>query len=122
VIGGGGNDTKGVKGETLFMGLFLDNSAELAAVQQVVNVTGTINNLSVRANTSPGAAPDKYKFTVFLNGVATALTCTITAPATSCTGTGGVAITAGQTMSIEIKPESTPENDLLLRWTATLGP
>jgi hypothetical protein len=122
VIGGGGADTKGVKSETLFMGLFLDNSGAIATVQQVVNVTGTINNLSVRANVSPGVSPKKYKFTVFVNGVATTLTCTMTAPATTCTGTGGVPITAGQTMSIEIKPEANPENDVVLRWTATLGP
>jgi hypothetical protein len=122
VIGGGGLDTKGKPGETLNMGLFLDaSSPTAAAVQQVVSVSGTINNLSVRADKSPGSAPDKYKFTVFVNGVATTLTCTMTAPATTCTGTGGVPITAGQTMSIEIKPEATPENEVTLRWSATLG-
>jgi hypothetical protein len=123
VLGGGGLDTKGKPGETLHMGLFLDgSSASATSVQQVVSVSGTINNLQVRADKSPGtSAPDKYKFTVFVNGVATTLTCAMIAPATTCTATGGVPITAGQTMSIEIKPESTPENEVTLRWSATLG-
>ena len=121
MIGGGGLDTKGKTGETLHMGLYLDGSGAAAEVQQVVNVSGTINNLSVRAAASPGSSPDKYKFTVFVNGVATTLTCSMTAPATSCTATGGVPIVAGQTMSIEIKPESSPANDVVLRWSATLG-
>jgi hypothetical protein len=122
VIGGGGTDTKAKNTETRYAGMFIDAATkEESFVRQAVNASGTLNNLSVRLSEGPGTGGAKYKMTVMVNGSSTALTCSISNSATTCTATGAVAITAGQDIALQILPESAPLTSPEVRWTATLG-
>ena len=78
---------------------------------QVMPTAGTISALGVTMSLRAGAAGDAYTFTLYKNGAPTALTCTLTDPAT----TGGdlvnsVAVVAGDLVSIGIVPVNVPAN------------
>ena len=75
-------------------------------------ISGTISNMYVWLSVSPGVAPDAYVFTLRKNGVDTALTVTITAPATTGSDTvNSVAFNAGDTISIKVQGLNVPANN-----------
>jgi len=78
-------------------------------VSQIIPTAGTINRLFTSLSADPGTSPDAYSFTLYLNGVATTLTCTITADDTTGSDTThNVAVVAGDLVSLEIVPLNTP--------------
>ena len=85
------------------------NAAEVDR-NEVIATAGTISRLYVELSAAPGGgAGDAYVFTLRKNGAATALTCTITQPATSGSDVAhSVAVVAGDTVSMECVPSSTP--------------
>ncbi len=92
---------------------------------QVVAAPGTIDRLFVELSAAPGAgAGDAYVFTLRLNGADTALTCTITQPATSASDTTHtVAVVAGDVVTISCAPangpSATPKAQWAMRFTST---
>jgi hypothetical protein len=65
-------------------------------------IAATAAKLYVTVNNAPGTGK-LWTFTLMVNGSATALTCTISAAATTCSDTShAVAIVAGNTLSIQI--------------------
>jgi hypothetical protein len=68
--------------------------------RQIVSKTGTLSNLYVALTTAPGGGATRV-FTVRINGVNTALTCTIAGATTAGNNTGtSVAINAGDQVSV----------------------
>lgn len=75
---------------------------------QVISTDGVIRNLGVRLENAPGAGK-KYTFTLFLNGNPTAITFDIADAATIGSDmVNEVAVTGGDTVSIECVPDGTP--------------
>lgn len=73
-----------------------------------IAVDGTIANLYARLTVAPGAGKS-VAFTLYQNGSSTAVTCTISDAATSCSDTTHSAtIFAGDNVSVEIVPTGTP--------------
>jgi len=88
---------------------YLAYSATEAPAANLIPTSGTIKNLYVALRLDPGAPPDAYTFTVYKNGVATALTVTIVANNTTGNDTiHSVAVAAGDLVSIEVMPVDTP--------------
>ena len=72
---------------------------------------GTFKKLRVVMDESPGVAPDAYRITLEVDGVASALTTTITAPDTTGSDlVNEVAVTAGQLVNIKVEALNTPAN------------
>lgn len=83
-------------------------NATQSVVANIMPTSGTIDNFYVNLNASPGS-PASYVFTVYKNGVATAITCTIVNSATIGTDTThSVSYAAGDTISIESVPNTAP--------------
>jgi len=79
---------------------------------QVIPTPGTIKNLYVNLEEDPGTSPEAYRFTLRKNGVNTALTCTITADATTGSNTADeVAVAAGDCVDLMIEPLNSPSAD-----------
>ncbi len=92
-----------------------------ANVFQGSSAAGSYKNLYVEVVTAPGAGTS-YAFTVMVNAAATALTCTISGTATSCSDTTHTgAVTAGQTVSLRSVPSGTPGDPGAVRWNITFG-
>ncbi|MFA5054289.1 MAG: hypothetical protein WC565_09535, partial [Parcubacteria group bacterium] len=99
------------------------NATESARVQ-CVSAPGTIDSLYVELTADPGTSPDAYRFTLRKNGSDTALTCTITADATSGSDVShSVAVVAGDVVSIQCEalntPSATPGAQWTMRFTST---
>lgn len=74
-----------------------------------VPTAGTFSKLYVKLSASPGAAPDAYSFTPRKNTVDTALTCTITDPATTGNDiVNSFSVVAGDLVDIKIAPLNAP--------------
>ena len=75
-----------------------------------VNCSATLGALTVILSADPqnGGGTQTYAFTVMVNGVATANTCTVSQGATTCTSPASVALSAGSTVNIRIVPGATP--------------
>lgn len=85
--------------------------------RQVIAAPGNISHLYVELAADPGTAPDAYKFTLMLNGSPTALTCTITADATTGNDTGNsIAVVAGDYVAIRCEPLNTPSVTTGVAW------
>ncbi|HOX70466.1 hypothetical protein [Dokdonella sp.] len=92
----------------MFIGMG-ESDAAFAKVAIPVPVSGTIGGLQVRTNVVPGASPNSYTFTVYVNGAATAATCVIGTGATSCSDSvHTVAISMGDAVSLQQVGFSTP--------------
>jgi hypothetical protein len=82
---------------------------------------GTLTNFSVTLSADPsnGNGTQTYGFTVMVNGIASALTCTVTQGSTTCNDSvHSVALTPGQTVNVRSVPGSTPTTSVAT-WTAT---
>lgn len=79
-----------------------------ASFSQVMPTPGNITAMYVDLNGSPGGTA-AYQFSVMKNGVAQAITCTITGSATAANDTShSVAFAAGDLISIQSIPTGTP--------------
>lgn len=82
------------------------NNATEAVVSGLVATSGTIDNLYIAAHAAPTSGK-QYVATVYKNGVATGLACTVANTATTCNSTGAnvpVSLVATDTISIEMCP------------------
>lgn len=78
----------------------------------VVPCSGTFSNLRVRVGSAPGTNKS-FAFTVLKNGVATALTCTISGSNTTASDlTHSFTVAAGDLLYIKIVPTGTPTSSL----------
>lgn len=109
--GSGGNnqmDTTNTEYNVLQSGLTLWGTDEVQH-QILITTPGVIANLDVTINANPGGGSKSYKFTLFVDGVASALTVTIAGGDTAgADTTNKVTVSAGQSVSIESVPTDTP--------------
>lgn len=78
------------------------------AQQQIIPDAGTFDNLYVKLAGSPGAGKS-YQFTLMVNGVASALTCTVSDTNTTASDTSNsVSVSAGDLVSLRCVPSGTP--------------
>src|SRR3990167_5527970 len=79
-----------------------------ANVRDILSPAGTLSKLYIQLTGTPGTG-QSYIFTVYQNGSPTSLACTVADTATTCNDTAhSVTITAGDQMSLESVPVSTP--------------
>jgi len=121
IIGGSSGTTMG-NAATNFMGLFTVGSATESVVQVPVQTSGTISNFDVRISAAAGTLPNSWTFTLRKNGASTAIACTISGTtATQCgDAANSVSFSAGDLLTIQIVPNSTPTASIG-RWTARLS-
>ena len=99
-------------------------TATQANAATMISPPGVIDSLRVSLSGTPGGSAT-YAFTLYKNGSATSLTCTVASGATTASDTDAghaVTVAAGDNVSIEIVPASTPTARALnasLRFTAT---
>ena len=88
-----------------------------AAVQQLMPIGGAVSDLNVLIDVAAGT--DAWQFVLRLNGVDTAVTCSITGTAISCASAPGVAVVfrAGDRLSIRAVGTNDPP-DATMQWTA----
>lgn len=94
-----------------------------SAYQNVVPTDGVIKKLSVRLSADAGTSPSAYRFTLRLNGVSTALTCTITAD--DITGfdlSNEVSVSAGDLVNIMCEPINSPSVAVKVAWSVIFTP
>ena len=81
------------------------------------NVSGKFKNLKVHVTIAPGAGTS-YAFTLMVDGVASALTCTISDTAIACSDTTNqVTVTEKQTLSLRSVPTGTPSSLADATWS-----
>jgi len=96
-------------------------NATLTLSEQMIALSGTIKNLYVKLTADPGTDPDGYKFTVYKNGIATSLTVTITANATTANDTSNsFTVVATDTLVLKIEPLNAPSVAPKAYWGTTL--
>jgi hypothetical protein len=93
---------------------FRSSSINSAQHYQIIPTSGSIKNLYVLLSTDPGDSPSDYKFTLYVNGSTSTLTCTIVADATIGNDTAhSVSVVAGDYVYLAIIPENTPSANLV---------
>lgn len=76
--------------------------------ESVVSPAGTLKDLQVSLKVAPGGSAS-WTFTLYKNAAPSAITCQVSAAATTCTDlVNSVAVVAGDTLSFESVPSSTP--------------
>jgi hypothetical protein len=124
-IVGGGTGNSNLSGSAIrFVPAFYSNvNAAESSVEQVLAIGGTLSDLHVRLEGSPGTG-NSYTFTVRNNGADTSLTCAIIDSSVSCSDTDAahsVSFSAGDTVSIKSVPSSNPSGRAM-RWSAKFAP
>ncbi|MBF0254079.1 MAG: hypothetical protein HQL11_03005, partial [Candidatus Omnitrophica bacterium] len=85
-----------------FQGNFLHVETRVQDAEQVFPTAGTLENFYTQLDSAPGAG-NGYTFTVYKNGAATSLECTISDAAVACQDTmHSVAFVAGDTGHIQV--------------------
>lgn len=80
-------------------------------------------DLSVQLTTAPGGTSSETRtVSLDVNGTASALSCTITGAATTCTSPGPVSVPAGSTLALSDLAGATPANDSNARFGFRLSP
>jgi hypothetical protein len=95
-----------------------------SSVQLVMPVAGTVSNLAVNLGTAPGTGGAKWAFTVRKAGADTVVTCPISNSnsLTSCSDpTNKVEFTAGELLSLKVKPTNSPANWGSIRWSVKVN-
>ena len=79
--------------------------------EALTSAGGTLSNLSVSLTVAPGAAASGKSFaiTLLVDGSASALSCTVSETATTCTDTDTVSVAADQIVLMEFVPANTPD-------------
>jgi hypothetical protein len=128
ILGGGYTNTGADRYAPIMHGSPGSSSATEAATYQVIPTSGTIKNLFVALNITPGEGiGDAYRYTLMKYtpgsppvGGATSLTVTITKPDTAGSDTSNsVAVAAGDYVCMLIEPLNTPSNTPLSGWGFT---
>ncbi|WP_337186571.1 hypothetical protein [Phenylobacterium sp.] len=110
-------------GAALFMalgGLGSDNAE--GDVQVIAPTSGTISKIRARRNTAPGGI-EEVTYTLRVNGVDSALSCTISGSDTQDSGAASVAIAAGDLLSIGVTISDLPASSVggvSLDWAPTV--
>jgi hypothetical protein len=93
--------------------------------QQVMPIAGTVADLGVRIGTAPGQG-NSYLLTIRKNGIGTGLTCRIEGDGsadTSCLDNAHrVVFAAGDFLTLQVSPGSSPQRWRVARWEVTLTP
>ena len=90
---------------------------------QVAPTAGTIKNLYVNMASNPGGGTKGYKFTVYKNGLATALTATISGSNVTASDTSNsFSVVAGDLLSMESVPQNSPSNAIRVHWATEFNP
>jgi hypothetical protein len=109
---------------TNYLGPFANSlSATESSVQLTVPVAGTLANLNVKIGTAAGSG-NSYTFTIRKNASSqAAMSCKIegTTP-TACSSAGTAAFAAGDLLSLQVVPNSNPNNWGDAHWAVTLTP
>lgn len=88
--------------ETEFLNGAACSGATTATYRYLVSTNGEVANLRVFSSAVAVGGANKDVLTVFKNGVATAITCTIAAAGTTCSDTtNGVAVVAGDVLTFQ---------------------
>jgi hypothetical protein len=124
IIGGGTGNANLAGGANRFVAAFFSHvNATENVVDQAMAVGGTVSNLYIRLDGSPGSS-GSYTFTVRKNGADTTLGCMIPESATSCSDTDAahsVSFNAGDLLAIKAVPTSSPSGRGM-RWSAKFAP
>lgn len=98
------------------MGFQIQSSASETGLKQVVPTSGTLRKLYAETLSATwGVSGDAYRVTLIKNGVATSMTCTITAPATKANDTSNdVSVSTGDTISFLCEPLNSPLSNVSL--------
>jgi hypothetical protein len=90
-------------------------------VEQSVPAAGSISRLFVKLTSGPGAGAS-YTFFVRKSGADTALACTISGTAATCSDlVNSVSFAAGDLLSVRVQPTGGPAGREM-RWMAVFGP
>jgi hypothetical protein len=123
-VGGGADAIK--RANTTYTSLFLDRAAVTgeALAQVEMQTAGSLSRLDVRLSADAGVGSTGYTVTVRVNGVDTALTCSMTGAQSACEENAGAASFAvGDLVSVAAVPTDTdPVDNLDLRFTLKLTP
>jgi hypothetical protein len=85
-------------------------------------VAGTISNLIANVSAAPGDPGDSWELTVFVDGAATGVTCTISGAGNSCTSAASVVIGPGALVTVEADPTGSPTVPANFAFTFQLTP
>ena len=107
--------------KTTYVSMFFSDAAiQRDAVEQRMPLTGTLTDLYITLDGSPGAGTS-YTLTILNDGVATNVSCIVSGTSTQCTDLiNSAAFTAGDGITIESVPSNGPV-ERQLRWTAVYG-
>lgn len=119
VWAGGGHLTDNVNDSYVAWGQFSVSGTEINA-EIPVPVGGTFSDLQVHLSTAPGTGAS-WTLTVDKNESATALTCSVTGAATSCTDSSRVAVVPGDLIDLDVTPFGRPAL-ALITWSASITP
>jgi hypothetical protein len=104
-------------------GTFTNTVTTEASAETVMPTAGTLDNLYIYGNNGSGpGAGTSYTFTLYKNGVATALTTAISGSTrTNSDTTHSISFVAGDTISLEAAPSGTPVQQAIL-WSIRFKP
>jgi len=121
LVGGGWGNFQGMA-TTNYYGMFHGfRGTAYDEVKSRVDVSGTLTSFSGAITSAPPAG--SWAFTLFKNGAAQAITCSISGVDTGCLdATGCVDVIAGDEIAVQVVPTSASANAGGPRWTAVLTP
>jgi hypothetical protein len=107
---------------------FIGPSGQADVLATDADAAGTIpvaGTISALYGTVDSFATGSVVVTLYLNGAPTSLTCTLASGTTgdsTCSATGTITVTAGNTVSVQITNNTSPNSFLRdIRWSAALG-
>ncbi|KKL98560.1 hypothetical protein LCGC14_1823180, partial [marine sediment metagenome] len=110
LLGSVGKPTKTSSRYHLIQGVDVSSTSENYAIQ-IIPTAGKLKNLYVKMRLAPGSGSEAYSYTLRVNNVSKALTCTITGAATTGNDTTNeVDVVAGDRVALIITPLNSPTN------------
>jgi hypothetical protein len=105
-----------------FIGMFTGNSSSTETdVQNVIPTNGTVGNFFGYVTSAPGGS-NSWVFTLRINGVNSAVTCTVSGTARTCFDTTHtIAFSQGDLISIQVTTSNHP-SVTSAQWTGTFSP
>lgn len=119
-IGGGWHNFQGMA-TTNYYGMFHGfRGTTYDEVKSRVGVAGSLTGFSAAITTAPPTG--SWTFTLFKNGVAESVACTITGASTGCLdATGCLELTAGDEIAVQVVPAGASANAGGPRWAAVFA-
>ncbi|MFQ5528151.1 MAG: hypothetical protein ACE5GX_18090 [Thermoanaerobaculia bacterium] len=120
LVGGGWGNFQGMA-TTNYYGMFHGfRSTAYAEVKSRVGAAGTLTAFSGAITAAPPTG--SWSFTVFKNGVAQTMACSISGASTSCVdATSCIDLAAGDEIAVEVVPSGASANAGGPRWTAVFA-